>query len=198
MGFITIENKNWLPVIELCTCLLYICSCYGHLFTRCAFTCSEGLHISPNENFQIFHEKYVLKICKYICYFFLIIFTPRITTARFRHIDLFTEFLDQTNALFSCIRQLDGCILCPELLRRKWLLVGHTRLNVFLGIFWIQECDTACAFDRKWRIRCIAVLIASTSMATLQFPAWSMFILFILHVFCDAWSIDLIFLNSFT
>lgn len=70
MGFITIENKNWLPVIELCTCLLYICSCYGHLFTRCAFTCSQGLHISPNENFQIFHEKYVLKICKYICYFF--------------------------------------------------------------------------------------------------------------------------------
>lgn len=34
------------------------------------------------------------------------------------------------------------------------------------------------------------VLIATTSMATLQFPAWSMFILFILHVFCDAWSID--------
>lgn len=143
MGFITIGNKNWLPVIELCTCLLYLCSCCGHLFTRCAFTCLQGVRLPfhkvyislQTRTIKFFHEKKkFLKICKYICYFFFILFTPRITTARFRHIDLFTEFLDKTNALFSSFWQLDGCILCPELLR-KWLLVGHTRLNVFLDFF---------------------------------------------------------------
>lgn len=122
--FIILMQLLWSPVYKVRLPFRKVCV---NLFTRFTYL--------SKPNYQIFSwKKKSKKSVSTFVTFFLIIFTPRITTARFRHIDLFTEFLDKTNALFSSFWQLDGCILCPELLR-KWLLVGHTRLNVFLDFF---------------------------------------------------------------
>lgn len=58
--FIILMQLLWSSFYKVCV----------YLFTRCAFTFSQGLHISPNKNYQIFSwKKNFLKICKYICYF---------------------------------------------------------------------------------------------------------------------------------